>query len=155
MAGSVNKVTLIGNVGSDPEMRSFSSGDQVAKFSLATSESWRDRTTGEKKDRTEWHTIVIYNEHFVKVVSQYVKKGMKVYVEGQLQTRKWQDPQTGADRYTTEVVLQKYRGDLQMLDRANQGTRPDSENFSNNNLENSENKNFNASQYDIDDEIPF
>ena len=115
MSGSVNKVILVGNLGSDPEIRRMNSGGEVATLSIATSESWRDKNTGERKDRTEWHKVVIFNENLVKVAEQYLKKGAKVYIEGQLQTRKWQD-QNGNDRYTTEVVLQKYRGELQMLD---------------------------------------
>ncbi|ACS51477.1 MULTISPECIES: single-stranded DNA-binding protein [Bartonella] len=115
MAGSLNKVILIGNLGADPEIRRLNSGDQVANLRIATSESWRDRNTNERKERTEWHNIVIFNENLVKVAEQYLKKGSKIYIEGQLQTRKWQD-QNGNDRYTTEVVLQKYRGELQMLD---------------------------------------
>ncbi len=104
MAGSVNKVILVGNLGKDPEVRRLNSGDPVVSFSLATSETWRDKTSGERKERTEWHNIVIFNENLAKVAEQYCKKGTKVYVEGQLQTRKWQD-QSGADRYTTEIVL--------------------------------------------------
>ena len=119
MAGCVNKVILVGRLGSDPEIRRMNSGDQVATLRIATSDTWRDRNTGERRERTEWHSVVIFNENLVKVVEQYLKKGAKVYIEGQLQTRKWQD-QNGNDRYTTEVVLQKYRGELQMLD-----SRPD------------------------------
>ena len=115
MAGSVNKVILVGNLGADPEIRRLNSGDPVASFRIATSENWRDKNSGERKEKTEWHNVVVFNDNLVKVVEQYVKKGMKVYVEGQLQTRKWQD-QSGQDRYTTEVVLQKFRGELQMLD---------------------------------------
>jgi single-strand DNA-binding protein len=115
MAGSVNKVILVGNLGKDPEVRRLNSGDQVVNFSLATSETWRDKNSGERKERTEWHNVVIFNENLGKVAEQYCKKGTKVYVEGQLQTRKWQD-QSGADRYTTEVVLQRFRGELQLLD---------------------------------------
>ena len=115
MAGSVNKVILVGNLGKDPEVRRLNSGDQVVSFSLATSESWRDKTTGERKERTEWHNVVIFNDNIGKIVEQYCKKGSKVYVEGQLQTRKWQD-QSGQDRYTTEVVLQRFRGELTLLD---------------------------------------
>ena len=120
MAGSVNKVTLVGNLGKDPEVRKMQSGDSVVSFSLATSESWRDKNTGERKEKTEWHNIVIFNENIAKVAEQYLKKGMKVYVEGALQTRKWTD-QSGADRYTTEIVLQRYRGELTMLDSKNDG----------------------------------
>lgn len=115
MAGSVNKVILIGNLGQDPEVKSFGNGGQVCNLSIATSESWKDKNTGERKDKTEWHRVVIFNENLIKVASEYLKKGSKVYLEGSLQTRKWQD-QSGADKYSTEVVLQKYRGELTMLD---------------------------------------
>ncbi len=115
MAGSVNKVILVGNLGKDPEVRRLNSGDQVVNFTLATSENWRDKTSGERKEKTEWHNVVIFNENLGKVVEQYCKKGSKVYVEGQLQTRKWQD-KDGHDRYTTEIVLQRFRGELTLLD---------------------------------------
>jgi single-strand DNA-binding protein len=115
MAGSVNKVILIGNLGKDPEVRRLNSGDQVVNFTLATSENWRDKNSGERKEKTEWHNVVIFNENLGKVVEQYCKKGSKVYVEGQLQTRKWQD-KDGNDRYTTEIVLQRFRGELTLLD---------------------------------------
>ncbi|TIS07522.1 MAG: single-stranded DNA-binding protein [Mesorhizobium sp.] len=120
MAGSVNKVILVGNLGADPEIRRLNSGDPVVNIRIATSESWRDKNSGERKEKTEWHNVVIFNDQLAKVAEQYLKKGMKVYVEGQLQTRKWQD-QTGNDRYTTEVVLQKFRGELQMLDARGEG----------------------------------
>jgi single-strand DNA-binding protein len=120
MAGSVNKVILVGNLGADPEIRRLNSGDPVVNIRIATSESWRDKTSGERKEKTEWHSVVIFNDQLAKVAEQYLKKGMKVYVEGQLQTRKWQD-QTGNERYTTEIVLQKFRGELQMLDARGQG----------------------------------
>ena len=120
MAGSVNKVILVGNLGADPEIRRLNSGEPVVNIRIATSESWRDKNSGERKEKTEWHNVVIFNDQIAKVAEQYLKKGMKVYVEGQLQTRKWQD-QTGADKYTTEVVLQKFRGELQMLDARGQG----------------------------------
>src|ERR1700754_3684693 len=120
MAGSVNKVILVGNLGADPEIRRLNSGDPVVSMRIATSETWRDKNSGERKEKTEWHNVVIFNDNLAKVAEQYLKKGMKVYVEGQLQTRKWQD-QTGADKYTTEVVLQKFRGELQMLDARGQG----------------------------------
>jgi single-strand DNA-binding protein len=120
MAGSVNKVILVGNLGADPEIRRLNSGEPVVNIRIATSESWRDKNSGERKEKTEWHNVVIFNDQLAKVAEQYLKKGMKVYVEGQLQTRKWQD-QTGADKYTTEVVLQKFRGELQMLDARGQG----------------------------------
>ena len=125
MAGSVNKVILIGNLGKDPEVRRLNSGDPVVSFSLATSESWRDKTTGERKERTEWHNIVIFNENLGKIAEQYCKKGTKVYIEGQLQTRKWQD-QSGNDRYTTEIVLTRFRGELQLLDSRGGGEARDS-----------------------------
>ncbi|RWF14163.1 MAG: single-stranded DNA-binding protein [Mesorhizobium sp.] len=122
MAGSVNKVILIGHLGADPEIRRLNSGDMVVNFRMATSESWRDKTTGERKEKTEWHTIVVFNENLCKVAEQYLKKGMKVYVEGQLSTRKWED-QSGAARYSTEVVLQKFRGEIQMLDKSDHPAR--------------------------------
>ncbi len=121
MAGSVNKVILVGNLGKDPKISRLNSGDQVVSFSLATSESWRDKTSGERKEKTEWHNIVVFNEGIGKIVEQYCKKGSKVYVEGQLQSRKWTDPQTNAERYTTEVVLQRFRGELTLLDSRNAG----------------------------------
>lgn len=115
MAGSVNKVILIGNLGRDPEIRSMQDGGRVANLSLATSESWRDKSSGERREKTEWHRVVIFNDRLVDVVEKYLKKGAKVYVEGQLQTRKWTD-QSGVEKYSTEVVLQKFRGELTMLD---------------------------------------
>ena len=115
MAGSVNKVILIGNLGKDPQVRSLNSGEKVVNFTLATSETWRDKATGERKEKTEWHNIVVFNENIGRVVEQYCKKGTKVYVEGQLQTRKWTD-QSGVEKYTTEVVLQRFRGELTLLD---------------------------------------
>jgi single-strand DNA-binding protein len=115
MAGSVNKVILVGNVGADPEIRRTQDGRPIANLRLATSEQWRDANTGEKREKTEWHSIVVFNEGLCKVVEQYVKKGAKLYVEGQLQTRKWQD-QSGNDRYSTEVVLQGFNSTLTMLD---------------------------------------
>ena len=115
MAGSVNKVILIGNLGQDPEIRTFPSGGKVANLRIATSENWKDRNTGERRERTEWHTVAIYSEPLVRVAEQYLKKGSKVYVEGQLETRKWQD-QSGQDRYSTEVALRPFRSELTMLD---------------------------------------
>ena len=120
MAGSVNKVILVGNLGRDPEIRSTQDGTKVANLSLATSESWRDKSTGERKERTEWHRVVIFNERLVDVVEKYVKKGSKLYIEGALQSRKWTD-NTGAEKYTTEVVLQRFRGELTMLDSGRGG----------------------------------
>jgi len=115
MAGSINKVILVGNLGRDPEVRRLNSGEPVVNLRIATSESWRDKQSGERKERTEWHSVVIFNEQLAKVAEQYLRKGSKVYVEGQLQTRKWTD-QSGQEKYTTEVVLQRYRGELTMLD---------------------------------------
>jgi single-strand DNA-binding protein len=115
MAGSVNKVILVGNVGADPEIRRTQDGRPIANLRIATSESWRDRNSGERKEKTEWHTVVVFNEGLCKVVEQYVKKGAKLYIEGALQTRKWQD-QTGNDRYSTEIVLQGFNSTLTMLD---------------------------------------
>ena len=115
MAGSVNKVILVGNLGRDPEIRSTQDGTRVANLSLATSESWKDKTSGERRERTEWHRVVIFNDRLVDVVERFLKKGSKIYIEGQLQTRKWTD-QSGQERYTTEIVLQRYRGELTMLD---------------------------------------
>jgi len=115
MAGSVNKVIIVGNLGRDPEVRSFQNGGKVVNLRIATSESWRDKASGERKERTEWHSVAIFNEGLAKIAEQYLKKGSKVYIEGQLETRKWQD-QGGADRYTTEVVLRNYGGSLTLLD---------------------------------------
>ena len=120
MAGSVNKVTLIGNLGRDPEVRSTQDGMKIVNLSLATSDNWKDRNSGERRERTEWHRVVIFNENLARVAEQYLRKGSKIYVEGQLQTRKWTD-QNGQDRYTTEVVLQRYRGELTMLDGRGEG----------------------------------
>ena len=115
MAGSVNKVILIGNLGRDPEVRSFQNGGKVCNLRIATSETWKDRNTGERRERTEWHSVAIFNENLARLAEQYLKKGSKVYIEGKLETRKWQD-QSGQDRYTTEVVLRPYGGELTFLD---------------------------------------
>ncbi|MFN7398095.1 MAG: single-stranded DNA-binding protein [Sandaracinobacter sp.] len=120
MAGGVNKVILVGNLGKDPEIKSFANGGKIANFSIATSESWKDKMSGERKERTEWHNIKIDNENLIRVVEQYLRKGSKVYVEGQLQTRKWQD-RDGNDRYTTEVVVGRFKGELELLDRREGG----------------------------------
>lgn len=120
MAGSVNKVILIGNLGRDPEIRTTNDGTRIANFTLATNETWRDRTTGERRERTEWHRIVIFNERLAEIAEKYLRKGSKVYLEGQLQTRKWTG-QDGRENYTTEVVLQRFRGELTMLDGAGGG----------------------------------
>ena len=120
MAGSVNKVILIGNLGKDPEVRRTQDGKPIVNLSVATSENWKDRTTGERREKTEWHRVVIFDENLARVAEQYLKKGSKVYVEGQLQTRKWQD-QNGQDRYSTEVVLQRFNSALTMLDGRREG----------------------------------
>ena len=145
MAG-VNKVILVGNLGRDPEVRRTNSGDPVVNFTLATSETWRDKASGERKERTEWHRIVIFNENIAKVAEQYLHKGSKVYIEGQLSTRKWTD-KDGNEKYTTEIVLNRFRGELQMLDsrgdgggRASAGTDEPSRSFE---------------RVEMDDEIPF
>ncbi|MBU2866319.1 single-stranded DNA-binding protein [Pacificibacter marinus] len=120
MAGSVNKVIIIGNLGRDPEVRNFQNGGKVCNLRIATSDTWKDKTTGERKERTEWHSVAIFQEGLVRIAEQYLRKGSKVYIEGKLQTRKWQD-QSGADRYSTEVVLQGFDGVLTMLDGRNEG----------------------------------
>jgi single-strand DNA-binding protein len=120
MAGSLNKVMLIGNLGRDPEVRTFQNGGKVVNFAIATSETWRDKNTGERQERTQWHNIAIFNEGIARVAEQYLRKGSKVFVEGQLETRKWQD-QNGQDRYTTEVVLRPFNGNLTMLDGRGEG----------------------------------
>lgn len=114
MAGSVNKVIIVGNLGRDPEVRSFANGGKVVNLRIATTESWRDKQSGEKKERTEWHSVAIFNEGLAKIAEQYLRKGSTVYIEGQLETRKWQD-QSGADRYTTEIVLRQFRGEMTLL----------------------------------------
>jgi single-strand DNA-binding protein len=115
MAGSVNKVILVGNLGADPEIRTLNSGDRVANLRIATSETWRDKSSGERKEKTEWHRVVIFNDNLVKTAESYLKKGAKVYIEGSIQTRKWTDQQ-GQEKFSTEIVLQKFRGELTMLD---------------------------------------
>ena len=120
MAGSVNKVILIGNLGADPEIRTLNSGDRVANLRIATSEAWRDRGSGERRERTEWHRVVIFNDNLVKVAENYLRKGSKVYLEGAIQTRKWTN-QSGQEKFSTEVVLQKFRGELTMLDGRGEG----------------------------------
>lgn len=156
MAGSLNKVLLIGHLGADPEIRRTNSGDPVVTFRLATSESWRDKNSGERKERTEWHTCVVFNENLAKIAEQYLKKGSKVYVEGQMATRKWEDPD-GKARYSTEVVLQKFRGELQLLDKADRPSRePDDYGSQTGRSERNQSTNSGQSQHrDLDDEIPF
>ena len=153
MSGSVNKVTLVGNLGRDPEIRAMQNGDKIVQLSIATSDRWKDKNSGEQRERTEWHRVVIFNDALGKIAEQYLKKGSTVYLEGQLQTRKWTDQQSGQDKYTTEVVLQRYRGELTLL-----GSRQD----------NQLNNDYNKSEIDqlselpvsniasdLDDEIPF
>ena len=125
MAGSVNRVTLVGNLGRDPEVRNFAGGGKVCSLRIATSETWKDKATGERKERTEWHSVSIFNEGLVKIAEQYLRKGSTVYIEGQLETRKWQD-QSGADRYSTEVVLRPFGGSLTLLDGKPDGGSDDS-----------------------------
>ena len=123
MAGSVNKVILVGNLGRDPEVRTMQDGSPVVNLSIATSETWKDKQSGERRERTEWHRVVIFNENIAKVAQNYLRKGAKVYIEGQLQTRKWTD-NAGIEKYTTEILLQRYRGELTMLDCRNDGPPP-------------------------------
>ena len=150
MAGSVNKVILIGNLGRDPEVRTFQNGGKVCNFSIATSETWKDRNSGERQERTNWHNIAIFNENLAQIAEQYLRKGSKVYVEGQLETRKWQD-QAGNDRYTTEVVLRNFRGELTLLDGRSENNNS---NFSENASIDDESS-VKVLTNDIDDEIPF
>ena len=165
MSGSLNKVTLIGNLGSDPEIKAMQNGDKIVNLSIATSDRWKDKTTGEQRERTEWHRVVIFNDALGRIAEQYLKKGSTIYIEGQLQTRKWTDQQSGQEKYTTEVVLQRYRGEITML-----GARPDNSfsnqsqgTVSNQSQSSNEQSNFqetNQNQVsniasDLDDEIPF
>ena len=154
MSGSVNKVTLVGNLGRDPEVRAMQNGDKIVQLSVATSDRWKDKNSGEQRERTEWHRVVIFNDALGKIAEQYHKKGSTVYLEGQLQTRKWTDQQSGQEKYTTEVVLQRYRGELTLL-----GSR--SENQISNDQQNVEIDQSNQISMsdniasDLDDEIPF
>ena len=169
MSGSLNKVTLIGNLGSDPEIKAMQNGDKIVNLSIATSDRWKDKATGEQRERTEWHRVVIFNDALGRIAEQYLKKGSTIYIEGQLQTRKWTDQQSGQEKYTTEVVLQRYRGEITML-----GGRPDnsisnqsqSQSQSQSSISNqnsNENSNFQETSQnqvsnlasDLDDEIPF
>ena len=151
MAGSLNKVLLIGRLGADPEIKQMVNGKSVARLSLATSQSWKDKNTGEKKEKTEWHRIVVFNEGLVSVVQQYLKKGAQIYVEGQLSTRKWKDEQTGQDKYSTEIVLQGYNSTLTMLGGSNQNNISNSSQNKNNDFDQTNQQN----NSDLDDEIPF
>ena len=149
MAGTLNKVILIGRLGADPEIKQMVNGKSVARLSLATNQSWKDKNTGEKKEKTEWHRIVVFNEGLVNVVQQYLKKGAQIYVEGQLNTRKWKDEQSGQDKYSTEVVIQGYNSSLVMLGGGNQNSIPSQDSK----------KKFDDSsqvtQNELDDDIPF
>ena len=149
MAGSLNKVLLIGRLGADPEIKQMVNGKNVARLSLATSQSWKDKNTGEKKEKTEWHRVVVFNEGLVNVVQQYLKKGAQVYIEGQLSTRKWKDEKTGQDKYSTEILIQGYNSSLTMLGgglKDNIASQDTNQNIENSNP---------ASQNDLDDDIPF
>ena len=153
MSGSVNKVTLIGNLGRDPEVRAMQNGDKIVQLSVATSDRWKDKNSGEQRERTEWHRVVIFNDALGKIAEQYLKKGSTVYLEGQLQTRKWTDQQSGQDKYTTEVVLQRYRGELTLL-----GSRPDNQinnEYNKSEIDQSSELPVSNIASDLDDEIPF
>ena len=157
MAGSVNKVIIVGNLGKDPEVRNFPNGGKVCNFPVATSETWRDRNSGEKQERTQWHNIAIFSEPLVNIAERFLKKGSKIFVEGQLETRKWQD-NTGADRYSTEVVLRPYKGELTLLDNKSETDNSQRESLSESTTsvmpQNTENSPSFAVD-DFDDEIPF
>ncbi|MBH87623.1 MAG: single-stranded DNA-binding protein [Pelagibacterales bacterium] len=160
MSGSINKVILIGNVGQDPEIRSFQSGGKVCNLSIATSERWRDRESNEQKERTQWHRVVVFNENLVNLIEKYVNKGSKLYIEGQLETRKWTDS-SGIDKYATEVVLRNFKGEITFLDSRNNNNENQLES-NNNSVNQEENSQLNQSftenpsiDSDIDDDIPF
>ena len=152
MAGSLNKVLLIGRLGADPEIKQMVNGKSVARLSVATSQSWKDKSTGERKEKTEWHRVVIFNEGLVNVVQQYLKKGANVYIEGALTTRKWKDEASGQDKYSTEVVLQGYNSSLTMLDGR---SKSENSNLVSENKSSLPNDDFQPSNSDLDDEIPF
>ena len=152
MAGSLNKVQLIGRLGADPDIKQMVNGKNVARLSIATSQSWKDKSSGERKEKTEWHRVVIFNEGLVNVVQQYVKKGANIYVEGQLSTRKWKDEKSGQDKYSTEIVLQGYNSSLTMLDSRNSGSNS---NLVSENKSSLPNENINQDISELDDEIPF
>jgi len=153
MAGSLNKVLLIGRLGADPEIKQMVNGKNVARLSVATSQSWKDKSSGERKEKTEWHRVVIFNEGLVNVVQQYLKKGANVYIEGQLSTRKWKDESTGQDKYSTEIVLQGYNSSLTMLDSRNKNENSNLVNENKSTLPND--NNITQKSDDLDDEIPF
>ena len=153
MAGSVNKVIIMGNLGKDPEIRNFPNGGRVCNFSVATSESWRDKNSGEKQERTQWHNISILSDPLVNIAERYLKKGSKVYLEGQLETRKWQD-NSGSDRYSTEIVLRPYKGEITLIDNkadSNMSNEP----ISNNQMDEIQENSVSPNVDDFDDEIPF
>ncbi len=152
MAGSLNKVLLIGRLGADPEIKQMVNGKNVARLSVATSQSWKDKSSGERKEKTEWHRVVIFNEGLVNVVQQYLKKGANVYIEGQLTTRKWKDESSGQDKYSTEIVLQGYNSSLTMLDGRNKQENSDLVSDTKSSLPNDNTRQENS---DLDDEIPF
>lgn len=157
MAGSINKVILVGNLGADPEIRQTKDGKAIANLSVATSESWKDRNTGERREKTEWHRVVIFNEGLTRIAQQYLKKGSKVYLEGQLQTRKWQD-QNGNDKYTTEVVLQGFNSNLTMLDGRSGGGQSFDRGGNNDRVGggmSDQGSSSGGQSYDLDDDIPF
>jgi len=151
MAGSLNKVLLIGRLGADPEIKQMVNGKNVARLSLATSQSWKDKNTGEKKEKTEWHRIVVFNEGLVNVVQQYLKKGAQVYIEGQISTRKWKDEQSGQDKYSTEIVIQGYNSSLTMLG----GSGGISNDAPAQQISKKSDEDSQSTQNDLDDEIPF
>ena len=152
MAGSLNKALLIGRLGADPEIKQMVNGKSVARLSLATSQSWKDKNTGEKKEKTEWHRVVVFNEGLVNVVQQYLKKGAQVYIEGQISTRKWKDEQSGQDKYSTEIVIQGYNSSLTMLGGGGGGI---SNNTTSQPLSKNTDEGSRSTQNDLDDEIPF
>lgn len=154
MAGSVNKVILIGNLGRDPEVRSFANGGKVCNLRIATSENWRDKSTGERREKTEWHSVAIFSEGLVRIAEQYLKKGSKIYIEGQLETRKWQD-KDGQDRYSTEVVLRGFNSTLTMLDGRGEGGGFDDRSGGGSSSGGGGDRFSGGSSQDIDDEIPF
>jgi len=149
MAGTLNKVILIGRLGADPEIKQMVNGKSVARLSLATNQNWKDKNTGEKKEKTEWHRIVVFNEGLVNVVQQYLKKGAQIYVEGQLSTRKWKDEQSGQDKYSTEIIIQGYNSSLVMLGGGNQNSIPSKD--SKQKFEDTSQ----VTQNELDDDIPF
>ncbi len=152
MAGSLNKVLLIGRLGADPEIKQMVNGKNVARLSIATSQSWKDKNSGERKEKTEWHRVVIFNEGLINVVQQYLKKGANVYIEGQLSTRKWKDEASGQDKYSTEIVLQGYNSSLTMLDGKN---KSGTSNLVNDEKSSLPDENIKQAGNDLDDEIPF